>query len=280
MLCETLSFLQSPTLAARAVPMIQNAPTQEEQIEYRALAAHAQGRLDDPTAPRPISSGFLKAANYRGGASFEKFIEFIRNDAVASLSPAEKTELAAVLEKKPEKKSALEAAAAVLAGHTTFTPWVLDDLAPPGPALELSGRDFERGHNMFAAVGCSTCHRFGNEGGMTGPDLTGAGGRYSARDLLDNIINPSKEINEQFVPTVITKTDGTQVIGMIVNLKDDNVKINTDPTDPNQQVSVDRKEVTSIEPSKVSLMPRGLIIILRNVEILDLIAYVLSGGDA
>jgi len=42
---------------------------------------------------------------------------------------------------------------------------------------------------------------------MTGPDLTGAGGRYTPRDLLDNIINPSKEINEQFVPTVITKTE-------------------------------------------------------------------------
>src|SRR5438876_11606311 len=28
----------------------------------------------------------FKAANYRGGASFDKFIEFIRTDAVASLS--------------------------------------------------------------------------------------------------------------------------------------------------------------------------------------------------
>ena len=37
---------------------------------------------------------FLKAAsNYRGGASFDKFIEFIRNDAVASLSEAEKVDL-------------------------------------------------------------------------------------------------------------------------------------------------------------------------------------------
>ncbi|MEI9898560.1 MAG: hypothetical protein WDN28_33070 [Chthoniobacter sp.] len=132
---------------------------------------------------------------------------------------------------------------------------------------------------MFAAVGCFACHRFGNEGGMTGPDLTQAGGRYNARDLLDNVINPSKEINEQFVPTVITKTDGTQVIGMIVNLNADTVRVNTDPTDPNQQVGVDRKQVTSIEPSKVSLMPPGLLNILSKDEILDLAAYVLSGGD-
>jgi len=221
---------------------------------------------------------FLKAANYRGGASFEKFLEFIRNDAVASLSDSEKTELAAVLDKKPEKKSALEAAAAVLAGRTQITPWTLDQLAPPG--ISLQGRNYATGRKMFAAVGCFTCHRFGNEGGMTGPDLTQAGGRYTARDLLDNIINPSKEINEQFVPTVITQTDGTQVIGMIVNLNADRVSVNTDPTDPNQQVSIDRKKVTKMEPSKISLMPPGLLNILTKDEIYDLLAYVLSAGDA
>ena len=42
---------------------------------------------------------------------------------------------------------------------------------------------------------------------------------------------------------------------------------------------VDRKQVTSIEPSKVSLMPPGLLNILTKDEVLDLLAYVLSGGD-
>ena len=51
---------------------------------------------------------FLKAANYRGGASFAKFVEFIRDDAVASLTDLEKESLAEILAKKPEKKSALE----------------------------------------------------------------------------------------------------------------------------------------------------------------------------
>ena len=114
---------------------------------------------------------------------------------------------------------------------------------------------------------------------MTGPDLTQAGGRYNARDLIDNIINPSKEINEQFVPTVITMVDDTQHIGMIVNLNSDFVSLNTDPTQPNQQERIDRKKVKTIEPSKVSLMPPGLLNILSKDEIFDLAAYVLSGGD-
>jgi putative heme-binding domain-containing protein len=132
---------------------------------------------------------------------------------------------------------------------------------------------------MFGAVGCFACHRFGNEGGMTGPDLTGAGGRYSPRDLLDQIINPSKEINEQFVPMVLTKTDGETVTGAIVNLNGDGVMVNTDPASPWQQITVDRKQVKSIEPSKTSPMPEGLLGLLTKDEILDLTAFVLSGGN-
>ena len=69
--------------------------------------------------------------------------------------------------------------------------WKLDDLTP---ALTegLKGRDFDRGRRLFGEANCFTCHRFGNEGGMTGPDLTQAGGRYSASDLLDNIIKVYK----------------------------------------------------------------------------------------
>ena len=54
------------------------------------------------------------------------------------------------------------------------------------------------------------------------------------------------------------------------------------PTRPylaSQQVSIDRKEVKSIELSKVSPMPPMLLNMLTQDEILDLVAYVLSGGD-
>ena len=85
-----------------------------------------------------------------------------------------------------------------------------------------------KGRKMFGAAACFACHHFGNEGGMTGPDLTTAGARYNARDFLDQVINPSKEINEQFVPVVLTKTDGEKITGIIVNLNGDTVQVNTD----------------------------------------------------
>ncbi len=114
---------------------------------------------------------------------------------------------------------------------------------------------------------------------MTGPDLTSAASRYSPRDLLDQIINPSKEINEQFVPMVIHRTKGPAVTGVIVNLQGDTITVNTDLADPNERVSIDRKDVKSMEPSKISPMPTNLLDLMTKEEVLDLTAYVLSGGD-
>jgi putative heme-binding domain-containing protein len=277
LLCETLAYLQSPTLAAKAIAAIKNAPGQEEQLEYaRSIRFLKAGWTTELRTAQ--FEWFLKAANYRGGASFEKFLEFIRTDAEASLSDTEKTALAAVLAKKPEKKSPLEQMAEVFAGRTTVTDWKLETLAPQVEG-RLKKRSFENGRKMFAATGCFACHRFGNEGGMTGPDLTGASGRYSARDFLDQILNPSKEINEQFVPMVITKEDGERVTGVIVNLNGDNVMVNTDPADPFQQETIDRKKVKNIEASKISPMPVGLLQVLTVDEIADLTAYVLSAGE-
>ena len=276
LLCETFVYLQAPSAAAKGMALIANAPTQEEQMEYaRSLRMLKAGWTKELRTQQ--LEWFLKAANYKGGASFDKFIEFIRNDSLATFTEAEKTDLAALIAKKPERKSAIENLGAMFVGRTPSN-WTLDELSKAA-STGLKNRSFDNGRKMFGAAACFTCHRFDNQGGMVGPDLTGAGGRYSPHDLLDQIINPSKVINEQFVPSVLTKENGEQVIGTVVNLGGDTVTLNTDLSDPNQRISVDRKTVKSIEPSKVSPMPPMLLMMLKKDEILDLMAYVLSGGD-
>lgn len=277
LLCETLAYLQSPTVAFKGMALIEAAPTQEEQIEYaRSLRFVKTGWT---TESRTAYFRWLTkaASSMRGGASFDKFIEFIRNDAVATLSDAEKTALAEVLAEKPVRKSPLEGLASLFAGRPK-TEWTLNELSLAAQS-GLKQRNFENGRKMFGASACFACHRFANEGGMTGPDLSSAGRRYAPRDLLDQILNPSKEINEQFVSMVIVTNDEEVYQGVIVNLNGDTIMINTDPADPNQQQTIDRKEVASIEPSKVSPMPTGLLAPLTKDEILDLMAYLISGGD-
>jgi putative heme-binding domain-containing protein len=277
LLCETLAYLEAPTVAEKGIALLTQAPTQEEQMEYARSLRNLQNGWSKELRTQYFN-WFLKAANYRGGASFTKFIEFIRNDAVASLSPTEKKDLASLLAKKPEIKSPAEVMAEAMAGRTFVKNWELDELSKVS-SNGLKDRNFEVGRKMFAAGGCYACHRFGNQGGMNGPDLTGSGGRYSPHDLLEQIMYPSKEINEQFVPTFVTLKNGETLSGVVVNLNGDRVTLNTDLYNPNQRTSVQRKEVKSMGPSTVSPMPPGLLNMMEKEEIMDLLAYILSGGD-
>ena len=276
LLTETLAYLQAPNTAAKGMALIAAAESQEPQIEYaRSLRFLKTGWT--PELRKQQLEFFLKAANYKGGSSFAIFVEFIRKDSLATFTPEENAQLAELIAKKPVIKSAIENVGAMFLGRTP-TMWTLDELSAAAQT-GLKNRSFENGRKIFTASACFTCHRFGNAGGMTGPDLTGAGGRYSPHDLLDQIINPSNVINEQFAPIVVTKNDGSTMTGVVVNLSGDGVTLNTDLTDPNQRVNVDRKEVKSIELSKVSPMPPMLLAMLKKEEILDLLAYVLSGGN-
>ena len=276
LLCETLAWLESPTVAEKAMALIESAPTQEEQVQYaRSIRMLKSGWTDE--LQTAYFEWFIKAANYRGGASFEKFIQFIRDDAVASLSDSQKDSLKEVLARKPERKSALENLGAVFAGRSE-TKWTLDELSKAA-RTEMKQRDFANGQRMFAASGCYACHRFQNQGGMTGPDLTTAGRRYSTHDLLDQVINPSKVINDQFSSVKVLTEDGYVHTGVVVNLKGDQITLNTDLTDPNKRVSVDRNMIEQLVVSKVSPMPEGLFNLMTKDEILDLTAYLIGGGD-
>jgi len=56
--------------------------------------------------------------------------------------------------------------------------------------------------------------------------------------------------------------------------------LNTDLTDPNQRVSINRNTIEELIISKISPMPAGLFNRMKKEEILDLLAYLISGGDA
>ncbi|MCO8125206.1 c-type cytochrome [Stieleria sp. TO1_6] len=276
LLCETLVFLQAPSAAEKTLALLDQATSQEEQIEYARSLRMLRAGWTIPMRERYLQ-WLLKAANYRGGASFEKFISFIRRDALATLTDQEKSELAELLAKEPQRKSVLENLGQVFAGRT-LNDWTLDTLSAAATS-KLLGRDFQQGRKMFAATGCYACHRFDNQGGMTGPDLSSAGRRYSPHDFLDQIINPSKVINEQFSAVRVLTDEGRIHTGVVVNLKGDTVTLNTDLTDPNQRVSIDRNTIEVFETSKTSAMPEKLLAPLTEDEVLDLVAYVLSGAD-
>src|SRR5262249_4431262 len=66
MLCELLVYLEAPGVAAKALRLMAEAPTQEEQMEYaKSLRALETGWT--PEQRKEYFGWYLKAANYKGG---------------------------------------------------------------------------------------------------------------------------------------------------------------------------------------------------------------------
>jgi hypothetical protein len=55
--------------------------------------------------------------------------------------------------------------------------------------------------------------------------------------------------------------------------------VSVDPSDPAETVSVPLSDVVERKPYPISMMPPGLINGLNQEELLDLIAYIQSGGN-
>ncbi len=271
-LAQLLVYLQAP-IAEPLVKLLETAPTQEEQIDHaRSLRMLKAGWT--PALRETYFRWFNKATGFRGGASFALFVQGIKKDALEGLTPAELATLKPILEAAP----ATQVTQAIAPPRPFVKEWKLAELVT-ATETGLKGRNFDKGKALFAAANCFACHRYDQQGGALGPDLTGVAGRFSPRDLLESIVEPSKVISDQYAAVTITTTDGKSVTGRIVNLAGDNWKINTNMLSPDEQVVIDAKKIDEVVPSTVSMMPAGLLNSLQQEEILDLVAYALSRGD-
>ncbi|MCB1088772.1 MAG: c-type cytochrome, partial [Verrucomicrobiae bacterium] len=271
---QLLVYLKDPTAAEKGIALLKSAPSQEEQISYaKNLRRVAEGWTQDLHAD--YFRWFVQAAAYKGGASFGLFIEEMKQEALSHTSDQEKAALKEIIEAKP----------ATTAPQFTFEPrefqknWVLEDFDDVINVGLEGNRDFTNGRKMFGAATCFACHRFNQEGGSVGPDLTSVSGKFSPRDLLESVIDPNKEISDQYGSMIFTMIDGSQTVGRVMNLNGDTIQVNTNMMDPNQTVPVDRKQLKEMKPSPYSMMPPGLLNTLKKDDVLDLLAYLLSKGN-
>ena len=288
-LCQLLVYLEAPGVVPKTLALLDSAQTQEEQICYivalRNLKTgwtmeqrrHYFGWFNQSregiSHPLDTFKWFADVGQaYHDGASFPNFIKNIRKEAVASLSDDQRAELASVIAgpQNATKPSAVQ--------RSFVKEWKMDDLAPALDQLS-HGRNFARGKQAFNDAQCILCHRFGNEGGSVGPDLTGVSSRFNPHDILESILDPSKVISEQFQNITVTKKDGEDLTGRLVEETNDRLVIVVNPLAPDSKTVVNKKDVTKREASKVSPMPEGAANILTKEDILDLIAYLQSNGD-
>ncbi len=231
-----------------------------------------------PQLRREFFSWFASTGPWQGGNQFRGFLDQIRADALANVPDA------------AERKALAELATPRV---PTTVPVVVRP--PKGPGKDytvdevvsfakdrLRGRDFNQGRDMYIAGNCLACHRLGNDGGGVGPDLTRSSSRYTLRDLLENIIDPSKVVSDQYESTIFELRDGTIITGRIMGEEDGTLQVAANPAAPNEIKEIKEIRVADIESrqsSPLSLMPRGLINGMNREEIMDLLAYMLSAGD-
>jgi putative heme-binding domain-containing protein len=157
--------------------------------------------------------------------------------------------------------------------------WTIEDLRPALDQVRAE-RDFEIGKAAFEAVSCSTCHKLGSfQGNVSlGPDLDTAASRYSALDLLESIIEPSKVVSDQHLLQIIRTRNGEWFQGDIVEETDEQVRIRQNPASTYTD-DVDKHDIVLRKASTVSRMPTGLLDPLTRGQVLDLLAYVLAAGN-
>ena len=299
-LCRVLSALDAPTMVRKTIELMKT--TRAETVDYdkAMLGRHEYGgailkmmantpntrnihyayflrrvrsgwSLDD----RKYFFGWLNEALVKdGGRSFAGYIRAIRKDAIAQLETKDVELLTGLLadfpafdlSKLPKPKG-------------PPTAWTVETAMKLFEA-DLRGRDFENGKKMYSAGFCIACHRFGGEGGHSGPDLGSVGSRYSIRDILVAICEPSASISDQYVASVVKLKDGDTLNGRLIFRNDKEVGVATNPFDMNQVTKAPADQVEGIKHSQVSLMPAELLAGMNRDELMDLMAFLLAGGNS
>lgn len=270
--------LKSPSFIPPTLDLLEAARAQEEQVNYvRALVASAPFAAWTPALrERFLHLALDRVPNWKGGFTARAVRDSLLHQMIAMLPPEEQALHAARIETARRPAAVLPATSRAFVQKWTLEDLVAETDQATEPGAEKHG-DAANGRKLYAAAACIVCHSFQGEGGRAGPELTTAARRYSTRDLLENILEPSRVINEQYALQQYVMSDGKAFTGRTVNMAGDTVMVATNPNDPGgSEVRFDIHDLESSAPSKVSFMPEGLLDTLTRDEIRDLLAYLRS----
>jgi putative heme-binding domain-containing protein len=298
-LCTVLTFLESPTIVSKTLELMRQPTVHGELVGIDVMARNDRygGTIAEMLKNRPETQKLHYAYTLRnaktgwtldqrkfyfqwmqeargksGGASYQNFLRNIDNDAFTHVPELDRLALTSGGIRKVY--SAPELPKPKGPGHD----WTLAELLEL-QKKEMKGRNFENGRKMFAAARCVVCHRFGGEGGATGPDLTLLAGRFNFKDVSEAIVDPSKVVSDQYRGVIVTTSEGKIYTGRIVADAPDSITMLVDPEDPSKLVTIKKSDVDERVPAPQSLMPKDLLKSLNQNEVLDLLAYLLSRGN-
>ncbi len=273
-LANVLVVLDAPKIVDRCVHQLRTASAQEDQIHY-AFCLREVTKGWTPELRKRYFEWFFESASQRGGASFGGFLANIRQVALEKLDDKTRQELGELAGNLPAPRDPLSE----LAPRKVVKQWTVDELEAAMKDVKAKP-DFARGRELFAVAQCFKCHRFAGQGGIQGPDLTASGGRFSQHDLIVSIVDPNKEISDQYAATQFLTESGKVVVGRVANMNGNSISVMTNMLAPGDFTTIQRDDISEQRLSRNSMMPGGLLDTLTAEEAHDLLAYLRSGGNA
>jgi putative membrane-bound dehydrogenase-like protein len=143
-----------------------------------------------------------------------------------------------------------------------------------GKRVAAGGGSAAAGTQVFAK-NCAACHRHGGAGSLVGPQLDGVAQRGPER-LLEDILDPNRNVDAAFRTTVATLADGRVVSGLRV--RDDGADV-VFVDAGGREVRVPRGEIEETTVAPLSPMPSNMADQMGEDALIDLIAY-LRGARA
>jgi putative heme-binding domain-containing protein len=137
-------------------------------------------------------------------------------------------------------------------------------------ALELKG-DPQRGKELFKKT-CSACHVLDGVGTAVGADLNGVRNQGAAA-LLQNVLDPNREVKPKFLNYVLEITDGRVLSGLI---RSESANTITLRLADGKELTVQRVEIERMRSTQLSFMPEGVEKQLDLQAMSDLLAYLLK----
>lgn len=235
----------------------------------------AQGRLYVPESPKILHATRLVEPGQQAKLSFTAPVEPGDYQYVCTF-PGHWRRMRGTLAVVKDVEAYLASRAAAA---PKVTEWKVEELAPDLTSAGAS-RNAARGKEIFTKLACASCHKLGAEGVNYGPELTDVLKRYNndRAELLRQIIEPSLVITNRYRNYEFELKDGESVFGMIVKEDGEAWTIQTGPSDALIQ-TLKKSDVQNQRPQNSSLMPLALLNTLSKEEILDLLAYLETGGN-
>jgi putative heme-binding domain-containing protein len=272
LLCELLAYLKVPGAVEKTFQLLESAKRPEDIVHYLFFLRLMPGEWTSGQR-RLYFTKLGHAETLEGARDYLSSLARIRSEALERLTLSQREEVAQWFPDPGGQTANAEAGPP----PQFVRDWKLEELLP---ALNQvgRGRSFESGKQAFAAAQCARCHRVGQTGTFIGPDLTAVSGRFNRRDLLDSMINPSRVVDDKYRYTRFSLVSGAQMIGLPEGEDAATISVRASPL-IRQAMVINKAEIKERALTALSPMPPGLLSVLTQEQILDLLAYLESGGD-